>query len=107
MAVHLFNSSGENIAFIRNAGDKFLFDKAGKWIGWFPWDDDDAVTKEGEYLGTIVGDRLLRRTSRPYRSNPGNPGYAGYAGSPGYPGHVGYKSLPSGFTDVPDRYLRG
>lgn len=48
--------------------------------GWFPWNDGDAVTKDGKYLGTVVGDRLLQRRDPPYRGYPGYPGYLGYPG---------------------------
>lgn len=42
------------------------------------------MDKSGDYLGTVVGDRLLRRQSQRYR------GYPGYPGCPGYPGYPGY-----------------
>jgi hypothetical protein len=47
---HLFNSSGEFIAFRR---DRFVWNHEGDWIGWRPWDERDVVTTSGEYLGTI------------------------------------------------------
>jgi hypothetical protein len=103
----LFDLSGHGIAFRRNDNDKFLWDKSGNWIGWFPWGDADAVDKEGKYLGTVVGNRLLERTSQPYRGYPGYPGYPGYAGYPGYSGFAGYGGYFSGFSDVPDKRLKG
>lgn len=105
MAHFLFNSHGNVIAFRRTEDDKFLWDKNGNWIGWFPWGDDDAVDKHGKYLGTVVKNRLLRRNNQPYRGYPGYPGYPGYAGYPGYPGYAGYFGYVSGFGDVPEGLL--
>ncbi|BDZ48633.1 hypothetical protein GCM10025867_08740 [Frondihabitans sucicola] len=100
MSTFLFNLHGHHVAFRRTQEDKFLFDKHGHWLGWFPWGDNDAVDKTGKYLGTVVGNRLLRRTFQPYRGYPGYPGYPGYAGYPGYPGFAGYAGYQAGFTDV-------
>lgn len=43
MTQNFFNTAGQWIAFRRNPNDKYLFDKNGKWVGWFPWEDGDAV----------------------------------------------------------------
>lgn len=107
MAIFYFSTTGNPIAFRRNENDRFLFDKNGNWIGWFPWGDSDAVDKEGNYLGTTIGNRLLKRNSQPYRGYPGYPGYPGYAGYPGYPGYAGYAGYKSGFSDVPESNLKG
>lgn len=107
MATFYFNRGGKPIAFRRHDGDRFLFDKNGNWIGWFPWGDNDTVDKEGKYLGTVVGNRLLSRDSQPYRGYPGYPGYPGYAGYPGYPGYAGYAGYQSGFSDIPEGRLQG
>lgn len=96
MTGFLFDSSGNWIAFRRNSTDKFIFGKDGNWIGWLPWNDAEVVDKDGKYLGTIVGNRLVA-FGRPSRGYPGYPGYAGY---PGYPGFAGYKPLPPGASDV-------
>lgn len=80
MAQFFFDMGGTWIAFRRHEDDKYLFDASGQWIGWFPWGDDDAVDTQGQYLGTIVRNRLVRFHARPYRGYPGYPGYAGYAG---------------------------
>lgn len=83
---YLFNSGGEWICF---KSGKYLYDKAGKWIGWLPWDNNEVVTKEGKYLGTIYnGNRIYRFSNKPYM------------GYPGYPGYPGYSSLPSGASDI-------
>ena len=101
---HLFNSAGEWIAF-RNG--KYVFDPEGEWIGWLPWDDDDIVTIDGEYLGTIAhGNRIYKLWSRPYRGYPGYPGFPGYPGYPGYPGFAGYDPLPPLAEDVELRVSR-
>lgn len=107
MVQHLFDSSGNFVAFRRTPNDRFLFDSSGNWIGWFPWGDAQAVDKEGNYLGTIVRNRLLSDQRRPYRGYPGYPGYPGYAGYPGYPGLAGYAAVPAMFSDVEVHRLKG
>ncbi len=52
--------------------------------------------QDGKHLGTVVGDRLLRRRNSPYR----------YPGYPGYPGYAGYQSMPFGFENVPEGLLQ-
>ena len=74
MTQNLFNTAGQWIAFRRDPSDKYLFEKNGKWVGWFPWGDSDAVDTSGRYLGTIVRNRFVAISSRPYRGYPGYPG---------------------------------
>jgi len=107
MATFLFNRAGRPAAFRRTPDDKFLWDLHGHWIGWFPWGDGDAVDKTGDYLGTVVNNRLLRRSYFPYRGYPGHPGYPGYAGCPGYGGCAGYSGYLPGFDDGPEKLLEG
>ena len=86
---HLFDSSGSWIAFRKG---KYVYNPDGTWIGWLPWNDDDVVDPNGEYLATIVNkSRLYRFTARPYR---------GYPGYPGYPGFAGHDLPPLGAEDV-------
>jgi hypothetical protein len=84
MTQFFFNTGGDWIAFRRSTSDRYLFNRSGQWVGWFPWGDNDAVDTRGNYLGTIVKNRFVRFTSRPYRGYPGYPGYPGYAGYSGY-----------------------
>lgn len=107
MVSFLFDTAGTAVAFRRTDDDKFLWDTSGRWIGWFPWNDADAVDKDGKYLGTVLGNRLLERISSPYRGYPGYPGYPGFAGYPGYAGYAGYGGHQSGFRDVPTGRLKG
>jgi len=107
MTVFLFNRTGNVIAFKRTLDDKFLWDKSGRWIGWFPWGDADAVDKTGKYLGTVVQNRFLRKDSPAYRGYPGYPGYPGFAGYPGYPGFAGYFGFVSGYSEVDANRLSG
>ncbi len=97
MVHYLFNSSGEWLCFREG---KYLYHPNGDCIGWTPWDDEDVVTLEGDYLGTIQGDRIYRFNDRPYRGYPGNPGFSGYPGYPGYPGFAGRSPLPSNAEDI-------
>ena len=86
---YLFNSRGEWVAFRLG---RYLYDEKAKWIGWFPWDDNDAVTTKGKYLGSIVNEnRFYFFSNKPYR---------GYPGYPGYPGYAGYSPLPIGAKDA-------
>ncbi len=100
MAIFYFDISGHVLAFRRREDDRFLFNKGGTWVGWFPWGDDDVVDRDGKYLGTVVGNRLLQRQHQPYRGYPGYPGYPGFAGYPGYPGYAGYAGYRAGFDDI-------
>jgi hypothetical protein len=101
----LYNSSGKAVAYRRHPDDKWLWDVHGRWLGWFPWGDADAVGRNGKYLGTVVGDRLLHRIAQPYRGYPGYPGYPGYAGYPGYGGFSGHRASPAGYRDVTEDLL--
>ncbi len=96
----LYNSHGKAIAYRRTTTDKWLWDASGRWIGWFPWDDDYACSKIGSYLGTIVGNRLYRKVTPQFRGYPGYPGYPGYAGYPGYGGYGGFRPPPPGYRDL-------
>ena len=110
MTTYLFDSWGNWIAFRRTPDDKYLFNTNGDWIGWFPWGDEHAVTRDGDYLGSVAGNRLLRGVSQPQRGYPGSlesPESPGYPGYPGYPGLAGYQSTPSGYHDVPAELLKG
>lgn len=100
--LHYFNSFGDWIAFRRHPSDQYLFDRKGNWIGWFPWNDNDVIDLNGQYLGTVVdGDRFYRRTSSDAtRREAGfvvHPGRSGYAG---YPGHAAHRVPPLGFKDI-------
>lgn len=85
MSVYLFDMEGHPVAFRRGWTDPHIFDTEGHWIGCFPWGDNDAVDTEGRYLGTVVGDRLVRRNDwyeRPYTGLPDSPGRVKPTGSP-------------------------
>lgn len=101
MTVHYFDSRGRWIAFRTSEDDKNLFDTRSRWIGWLAWDNDDVcgvATKK--YLGTLVGDRLLRRTAPPSYYTPYTP-YTPYAPYTPYTPYSKYSiTMPSGFRDV-------
>ena len=61
MSVYLYDLDGDVIAFRRAWDDEHVFDTAGRWIGWMPWEGTDVVDARGHYLGSAVGDRLVRR----------------------------------------------
>ncbi|MCW2769088.1 MAG: hypothetical protein JWR27_521 [Aeromicrobium sp.] len=85
MSVYLFDMQGRTVAFRRTWTDPFVFDVDGHWIGWFPWDDNDAADLEGRYLGTVVDDRFVRRNDwydRPCPPVPATPGRVSPTGAP-------------------------
>lgn len=88
MSVYLFDMAGQAIAFRRTWTDPYVFDTHGRWIGWFAWDDNDAVDRSGHYLGTVVDDRLVRRNDwydRPCDAAPADPGQVVPTGQPATP----------------------
>jgi hypothetical protein len=85
MSVYLYDMDGEIVAFRRSWTDQHLFDLDGHRIGWFPWEDNDAVDLDGRYLGTVVDDRLVRRNDwceRPCPPPPDDPGPCQCTGQP-------------------------
>jgi len=85
MSVYLFDLAGEPIAFRRSWSDPHVFALDGHWIGWFPWNDNHAISPGGDYLGTVVDDRLVRRNDwcvLPCSQTTSDPGVATADGSP-------------------------
>lgn len=100
MSVYLFDMQGDPVAFRRTWTDSYLFDLQGHWIGWFPWDDHDAVDRDGHYLGTVVDDRFVRRNDwyeRPCRAAATDPGDATPTGRPltphAFPNRFAYEDI--------------
>lgn len=94
---YLFNSKGEWIAFIMG---EYVYDYDSDCIGWIPYDNNDVVDLDGDYLGTIFGDRLYNILNKPLR---GYNGFKAYPKCPGYqkfPGYVEYGEVPPGTRDV-------
>jgi hypothetical protein len=53
---HLYNSRGVWIGFCLGSD---VFDTFGIWRAWFAWEESaDAMTPQGTYLGTVVGNRF-------------------------------------------------
>lgn len=101
MTTFLYDMAGHWIAFRTAYDGKYLFDTTGNWIGWFPWGDDDAVDRDGNYLGTIVENRLLYGFDHDCHGDPGYPGAPAFPDHVGYPGSVGYYGSVAGFQDIP------
>lgn len=100
--IHYFSSSGEWIAYRRSESDRYLFDRKGNWIGWFPWNDNEIVDINGQYLGTVFyKNRIFRKISPARKRREAgfvvHPGPGGYAG---YPGFAAHRPPPHGFTDI-------
>lgn len=108
--VHLHDSDGQWVAWYRR-GMPYVWNTRDVWVGWFAWEDGelagDVLDLSGEYLGTVVGDRLWCRTYRspvaaPRRvAEPQRP-----TGPPDVSGAVS-RPPPSGFADVAPARLRG
>lgn len=105
MTVYLHDSQGVWIAFRTEPEGRYLFNPDGDWIGWFPWNDRDAVTPDGAYLGSVHGDRLFAEHGHRYRGNPGYPGAPAYPGQAPYPGAASYAGVPDGCENVPGSLL--
>lgn len=106
MPVYLYDSSGDWVAFRSEPNGRYLFDRDSEWIGWFPWADEDvAVTPDGDYLGTVVENRLLRSIPPVYHAYPGYPGAPSFPGRAAYPGSAPYAGYISGFEDVAPELL--
>lgn len=106
MATFLYDTDGRAVAFRRHDGDAFLFNLRGQWIGWFPWDDDEAVDTHGRYLATVVENRLLRLKGNVFRPHPGYPSHPGSATTPGSAPFAGFFGIRSRFEDVPAEVLK-
>lgn len=66
-------AAGSPLAFRRQDDDRFLLDKSGQWIGWFPWDAADDADKNGTYLGTVDYEGTISPTPDTGISRPDNP----------------------------------
>ncbi|WP_243371426.1 hypothetical protein [Microvirga solisilvae] len=99
---HYFSSSGVWIAFRLLDNDRYLFDRKGNWIGYFPWADNEIVSIEGQYLGTVFYEnRIYRRSSPPPKKRDigfvMDPADAPYVS---HPGHAAPYAPPHGYKDV-------
>lgn len=110
---HLFDSGGRWIAWYR-PGLPYLWSAGNRWIGWFPWATEhgtelrgDAVDPWGDYLGTVVGNRLLRRTYRLPVALPRRVPEPQLPPGPPDVERTEPRSLPPGFVDLPAGPFRG
>ncbi len=88
MSVYVYDMAGEAIAFRRAWNDPYLFDLDGYWIGHCAWGDNDVADLSGQYLGSLVNDRLVRRNNwceRACHSVASNPGPVTRTSSPQAP----------------------
>lgn len=111
---YYFSSSGEWIAFRRPEHKRYLFGTKGNWIGWFPWDDNEIVDLNGQYLGTVFNkNRIYRKTPPdPQKREVGfmmDPGTARPVSDPGpttpYVAPYGYKDVD--MSQLPTRSRTG
>lgn len=94
---HLFNSTGEYIAY---RVEHYIFDTNNNWVAWVPEGSDEIYSKMGEYLATISGDRIFYFSRRDFKDHPGYPNFPGHFGAVEYPPFVGATSIPPFATDV-------
>lgn len=101
MTLYDFDSKGRWVAFRTSESDKNLWTPQARWIGWLAWDGDvvcGVATKS--YLGTLVGDRFLKKTPPPSHYTPYTP-YTRYTPyTPYSPYSKSAITIPSGYTEV-------
>lgn len=78
-----------------------LFTPTGRWIGWVAWEERDVCSAAGgEYLATLVGDRLPRKIDAPPRFTLFTR-FAPFAPLiPPAPEQTGAIDLPNGYEDL-------
>ena len=94
MSIYLYDMAGRAIAFRRSWDDAYVFDLSGRWIGWCPWADTEVVDRDGDPLGSIVGDRLVVRNdccSRHCDQHAEDPGPVEPTGTPAAPLHFHHR----------------
>lgn len=99
---YFFSSTGVWIAFRLSENDRYLYDRKGNWIGYFPGSDNEILSVEGQYLGTVFYEnRIYRRTSPPPKKRDigfvMEPADAPYVS---HPGHAAPYAPPHGYKDV-------
>lgn len=99
---YYFSSTGAWIGFRLSDNDNYLFDRKGRWIGYLPDGDNEILSVEGQYLGTIFYEnRIYRRSSRPPKKRD-----IGFVMGPveapyvSHPGHAAPYAAPHGYKDV-------
>ncbi len=96
--IPLFNSSGEWIALKKGP---YLYNNKLDWVGYFPWNDNEAVTRGGKYLGEIFpGNRFYHVLLKPYREVVVKMDFPGYPGTVRVPEFIGYSPLPKDTVDI-------
>jgi len=99
---YYFSSTGVWIGFRLVDNDRYLFDRKGNWIGYFPGSDNEILSIEGQYLGTVFYEnRIYRRSSPPPKKRDigfvMEPADAPYVS---HPGHAAPYAPPHGYKDV-------
>ena len=94
---YLYNSKGEYIAF---KSGRYVFNSKNEWIGWLPWNNNEIVNREGDYIGTLINDRLFSFSRRELKEHPGFIAFPGHPGFISDPGFGGCTSLPPFAKDV-------
>ena len=95
---YLYNSAGVCIGFCFGSS---LFDTFAIWRGWFPWDKSaDVMTPQGNYLGTVVGNRLYMFDHKKELQVSYSPSFPTAPFNMEKPGTAASKKLPNGASDV-------
>ena len=93
MAKWLFNSKGENIAFVVKDN---VFDKNSNFLGKL---DGNEIWNSSYIAEIIDNERIAVKTMKPLGLK-GLPGLPGLPGMPGLPGLKSSKLFPSGYVDL-------
>jgi hypothetical protein len=95
---YLFTSYGGWIGYLYG---RAFFSVNNEWSGWVPEMDVDRVyTLDGEYIGTIYGDRLLYEEDLKFSRSQDEPMLGRWPDPPEYPGYIKPVDLPAGTRDI-------
>lgn len=94
---YLYNSLGEYIAY---QIDQYVFDTQHNWVAWIPRENGEVYSKMGDYLATIMDDRVFYLSRRDFQDHPGYPNFPGHFGAIDYAPSVLPSSLPPFSNDV-------
>ena len=95
---HLFDSSGFWIAYRIGRN---IFDPAGNWVGWLPFEEKEVHDPKGIYLAHIYpGNRLYRNKKFLKREAIVRPERPGYTRRHTFPGMISRERLPIGCEDI-------
>lgn len=94
-----YNDKGDYIAF--SIAD-YLYDVDGRWIGWFPLQDQYAYNINNVYLGTVVYENRIFVESKLFESiyKGAYPKFKGYPKMFSFPRPIKPTVIPNGYYEL-------